>query len=59
MQTRLIIYRVLAAALAFILALSLLERAGASSYWAIAGAVFSGLIAGQIVQRWWNRRHRR
>jgi hypothetical protein len=56
MQNRLIIYRVLAAALAFLLALNLLQLAGAAEPWSLAGAVFCGLIAGQVVQRWWDRR---
>jgi hypothetical protein len=56
MQTRLLVYRVLATVVAFLLALNLLRWAGASGYWSLAGAIFCGLVAGQAVQRWWDRR---
>jgi hypothetical protein len=52
------VYRIAAAAVAFLLASTLLQRVGASGYWSLAGAVFCGLVAGQAIQWWWDRRRR-
>ena len=51
MQSRLLVARIVASALAFLLGYALLTRAGASDYWTLAGAIFAGLIGGQIAQR--------
>jgi uncharacterized membrane protein YfcA len=51
MQNRLLVARIAVSVLAFLLAYALLDRAGASDYWTLAGAILAGLLGGQLAQR--------